>query len=445
MGHIVFAAPDIQRFHLFERLRRELVRRGHRVAVLCTERAGFTFWREQATDVDLLADTRRVATPTDAVDDDALESLAGGRERRAALRNFGAARRWLEREQPDLLLFGGERSADHTALQAAARATHRATLWFGDGLLPHTLQLDEHGVDGASSCRRWGPADYRVVTPDDALLQASLAHALAMTEPTSLPRAPVHVPLASRRLLDALAYAVQARPSACWRALNGWQQALPPLAYEEPAATDVDLCPPYLAVLLQREDDVRVRLDGGDAPTPERLLAAARGAADQLGAGLVAVLPEGRAGLRWRRLARAAAARGVPLLRAASAPVIAATAQAVVTVHHPLAAVGLLAGTPVIHTGRALYDLQGVTTTATVDDLPAAVAAACQRDRPALRRRFLTWQLRYGHLWCSPSSPNHNGVLGLAQAVEQSLERGAPRAGDRPRYRPGPTWPLAKS
>ncbi len=443
MGHIVFAAPDIRRFHLHERLRRELIRRGHRVSILCTERDRATFWQAQASDAALLSPDRRTAAASDAELTATLEGMGMRERRRAAQRTLGAARRWLERERPDLLLFGGERSPAHAALQFAARTVGCAVLWVGDGLLPHTMQVDARGVDGDASCRRWRPADYRVVTPDEAFLQASLAHALAMAEPTSLPRADIHVPLASRRLLDAGAYALQGRLRRCWRALAGWQQALPQPTLGAATPLEVSARPPYVAVLLQAARDPRLQFDAGVAPTPEQLLRAARRAADAVGAGLVAVLPPGRSGRRMRALARRVP--GTDVLESRLGPVVAATAAAVVTVNHPLAAVALLAGTPVVNTGRALSDLPGVTTTATRAAVPAAGPAACRRGRPALRRRFLTWQLRYGHLWCSPSSPNHNGVLGLAQAVERSLERGADTPDERPRYRPGPTWPLARS
>ena len=58
MGHIVIAAPSISRFHLHERLRRDLLRRGHRLTVLCAERCRFTFWREQVGGVDFLLPQR---------------------------------------------------------------------------------------------------------------------------------------------------------------------------------------------------------------------------------------------------------------------------------------------------------------------------------------------------------------------------------------------------
>ena len=37
MGHVLFAAPSIESFHLHERLARSLQRRGHRVTILAGE------------------------------------------------------------------------------------------------------------------------------------------------------------------------------------------------------------------------------------------------------------------------------------------------------------------------------------------------------------------------------------------------------------------------
>src|SRR5690606_37710263 len=92
-----------------------------------------------------------------------------------------------------------------------------------------------------------------------------------------------------------------------------------------------------------------------------------------------------------------------------------------ITINHPAATVALLAGTPVIHLGRALYQLQGVTTKSTIEQLPDAIANLQDCDRPELRRPFLTWLLQHGHVWCSATAPNHNGMLGLVQAVERRL------------------------
>ena len=56
--------------------------------------------------------------------------------------------------------------------------------------------------------------------------------------------------------------------------------------------------------------------------------------------------------------------------------------------NHPLASVALLAGTPVVHTGSALYGLPGVATRAATGELASALPAALARDFPALRQRL---------------------------------------------------------
>jgi hypothetical protein len=446
MGHIVFAAPSIRRFHLHERLRRDLLRRDHRVSVLCCERTSFTFWREQVAAVDLLATTRGDAP--DANMQTLLQQVTAGDERRRLARLLPAATRWLERERPDLVLFHGERSATTAALQFAARTVGCPVLWTGDGLLPHTMQVDDRGLDADAGSRRWQARDYRVVAPDDALLDASLAHALSGGEPLALPRAEVHVPMVSRRLLDALCYGLEGRFAASLHALHGWQAAFADVTPRPPVVPVLDLRPPFVAVLLQADDDPRLVHDGQPAPSPAELVQQALAAAARLDpdATVVAALPPRCTERRWGPQALAGAAGDrVRIVPAGGAAVAAATAAAVVTVNHPMATAALLAGTPVLHTGRALYELPGVTHATTPEGLPDALAAASGRDRPALRRRLLSWHLRHGHVWCSPTAPNHNGMLGLVEAVEKRLAA-AGGAESRPLpYRPGPTWPLATS
>jgi hypothetical protein len=201
-------------------------------------------------------------------------------------------------------------------------------------------------------------------------------------------------------------------------------------------------------VLLQPANDARVRLDADDAPGPAALVRAALAACRTVDPTwhVVAVLPPRRRASRLaaRRLAGGDAAH-VQVAPAADAAVVAAAAAAVITINHPAATIALLAGTPVVHTGRALYELDGVTTRAApaalADPASGVLARALGRDRPSLRRRFLTWLLRHGHVWCSPDAPNHNGMLGLVQAIERRL--GTP-AGAGQAYRSGPLWPLAE-
>jgi hypothetical protein len=84
----------------------------------------------------------------------------------------------------------------------------------------------------------------------------------------------------------------------------------------------------------------------------------------------------------------------------------------------------------------------GVAQRCSLADLDAALAHALAHDYPTLRERFLSWLFGHGHVWCSTTHPNHNGMLGLVQAIEARL--GAPTAtAPALAYRRGPTWPLA--
>ena len=418
MAHIVFAAPRIDRFPLHERLRRELLRREHRVTVLCCERTDGTFWRAQFDGVETLPNRRPANVEV-------------------------AATQWLERHRPDLLLFHARRSKKTLALERAGRATGCDVLWTGDGLLPHTMQVDEQGLDGAASSGALRPRDLRAVTPDDELLDASLAHALSGNRPLALPSADVRVPPPPRRLVDALAYAAAGRLDRVHGALSAWQGALPPSESSRETPPTFDLQPPFVAVLLQHPRDHRLRLDSTEAPTPGEWIDAALPAAEQLAPNAqVAVVqpPERRADGRVAAALRRRGGGRVHVLPHDAAALAAATAASIVTVNHPAATAGLLAGTPVLHTGRALYELEGVTHRITTRTLLEDHHRALAKPRPALRRRFLTWLLRYGHLWCSTTAPSFNGMLGLVDRIEQHAPTSpAPRRGN---YRAGPAWPL---
>ncbi|HEB53959.1 MAG TPA: hypothetical protein ENI87_11960 [bacterium] len=415
MGHIVFAAPDLGRFHLLERLRRELLRRRHRVTVLCSDRRRLTFWRAQVDDVDLLVPQRHLAS---------------------------AAERWLDRAQPDLLLFHQHRSPAAAQLQAAAERRGARVLWTGDGLLPHTLQADAHGLDGDAGSRRFGAADYRCVDPEPQFLAACLAHALGRVEPAGLPRAEVRVPPRSQRLRDALACVAAGRFAEARVALSGWRAALPaaPTTLSPPPT---DLPVPFVALLLQHAHDPRLTLDLDETRTapprhPRELVRAALDAATAVDARLVVVPPAGSSA-RLLRALPAMAPNRLRIVPPEHASTVAATALATITANHPLAVVALLAGTPLVHTGRALYELEGVSTRATSADLAAALRSALAAHRPAIRRRFLTWLLRHGHVWCSAEEPSFNGIRGLVARIEHKLDDRP----DRPlAHRAGPPWPM---
>lgn len=444
MGHIVFAAPSIRRFHLHHRLRRDLLRRGHRVSILCTERTRFTFWREQVSDVDLI-----VPSPRDNHPDPRIATLVNAAqpdEQRDLARLATPVLRWLEREQPDLVLFHEERSTTAACIQFAARTVGSRVLWTGPGLLPHTLQIDDRGLDADAKIRRWTAKDYRVVKPNQTLLQASLTHALSGSEPLALPRPGLRVPLLRRRIGDALSYALRGKFHAAMTAMHAWRTPFETDWAGSLRTPNLDLKAAFVCVLLQHEDDPRIVHDANAAPDAHALIARAVAAANTIAPDceVVAVLP-GRvteAQMGVKQLAGRHAHR-VRLAPPGCAAAIAATASVTITINHAMATVALLAGAPVVHLGRALYELPGVTTHTSLEDLPEAVRAAQTTNRPALRQRFLTFLLQHGHVWCSQTAANHNGMLGLVQAVERCL-LGDAECDTRPLpYRPGPTWPLA--
>ncbi|MCB9879921.1 MAG: hypothetical protein H6835_20205 [Planctomycetes bacterium] len=445
MGHIVFASPPIERFPLLMRLRRELLRRNHRVTLLATDPIGATFWRHQVGEV---------VAPASAAPDAAAGAHAaivaarhglGARQLARLRRQSAGLHRWLTVEPPDLVLFHDRRSPANACLQQAAIDVGARVLWSGDGLLPGTLQIDDVGVDGDASCRRWTAADFRVVTPERALLDACVAHALAAPAPFELPPPEVVVPAMPARLRDFAALLAGGEPRLAIDSLRGWRRAQRvPTAEPElagPAAPAAGHGPSFV-VLLQRDDDPALRLDADAPPTAEALVRRAAAAVRGIDVGArIAVVTDrpDRAALR-RRCADLAGVTFVPF---AAARVWLATAAGVVTVNHRLAGLATACGTPVVHLGRGLFDVAGVSTPTTVEALPQGLERALRRDHRALRRRVLTWLLRHGHVWCDADHPNHNGMLGLVQAVERRL---AGQVTTRPLpYRAGPTWPLATS
>lgn len=431
MGHVVLGAPPVARYHLHERLLRVLRQRGHRVSVLATAPATRTFWARQGEAVARLADAP-ASPPTTWPLQELAPGRRGGRRRRfAAL--AAALEAWFAQEQPDLLVLDQDRGDAGRLLQFVARRHGCRVLWLGDGLLPHTLQVDERGIDGDAALAGRAPHALRAVARDDELLAASLAHALAQVTPFALPRASVRPPTLGQRLVDAFTTWRHDGADAALRSLSAWRNALP---LPSPAESAWHLpTTPYLAVLLQDAADPRLVHDAPDAPSAARLLRAAAAASRELGCdGRLAVV----APATWRRRRLA----GHDLLPAAAAPEVAATALATVTVNHPAAAIALLAGTPVACLGRAAYGVRGVAHQTSLADLASTLRTALRRDRPALRARALSWLFGYGHLWCSPTHPDHNGVLGLAQAIETRL--GARVEANALRHRHGPSWPLAQ-
>ncbi len=447
MGHIVFGAPSIHRFHLHERLQRELRFRGHRVTWLCTDPAAATFAEAQTMPVLRVLPGRQEPTAHAPLRELAelechrLGLQPHGRHRARRERRLGTLLpgllRFFEAWAPDLVFLHADRSGDQRLIHFLARECGSRLLWTGDGLLPHTIQCDESGLDGEASAVRRPAAHYRPVRPDPAFLDAARAALLARSEPLPLSRRPVIAPSAMRRLRDRLAafWPGDAEPAP----LHAWRSALgrvpqAPTTVELPRA-------PFVCVLLQDQDDPRLRLDAPMAPDPVTLVRAVRAAAALVDPALpiVAVLPE--RGLPARQLRGLGEMHGVLPELPHAAPDAVATAAVTVTVNHPLGAASLLLGTPVVHLGRALYGLPGVTVTGSLDDLPRHLTAATALDQPHLRERFLTWLLAHGHVWCDADQPDHNGIAGLVQEIESRLQDRSP-TGLQLRYRSGPSWPI---
>jgi hypothetical protein len=428
MGHIVLGTPGIDRFHLHERLVRDLRQRGHRVDVVCLDAVAQRFWRHQDEATVAL---REPAGPF-AVPIDELAPGVRAAARRALAASGAALHAWLVRERADLVLLHQDRTTEARVVQFVARAAGCRVLWTAAGLLPHTLQIDERGVDGEASCVQRAAHEFRVVSGEPELLQACLANALARTTPQALPRSDVRVPPWRERWSDFAATCCAHGVRRAVAGLRAWRRALPP---REPRTARWTMpAAPFVVVLLQHEADARVRLDAPGAPSPDALVRATAEAVRGLGDVRLAVVGDDAT--------RARTVAGEPVLPAQAAPDLVATALATVTINHPLAALALLAGTPVLHCGDALYGLRGVATRTTVAQLAGDLAQALAHDYPTLRERFLSWLFGHGHVWCSPTHPDHNGMLGFVAAIEARL---AEPASPRPalRYRRGPGWPLA--
>jgi hypothetical protein len=457
MALVAFAAPPLARYHLHERLARELREQDMEVRTLCLDAPSHTFARCQGDEAALLPES--APDPMNAPIGEFAEherrrhGLAAGGARGARWQRRTAARlsrllpsamRWMEANRPDVVLLHQTRSAEHLLLQFAARETGARVLWTGDGLLPHTLQVDERGLDGEASSLHRRAADYRVVASDPLLLEACLAHTLARVSPSALSRREVVAPPPGSRLRDCLRAVTRSDWLQAGRALTAWRAALPPSHSAARDGAHATALPgvPFVALLLQDPREERVRLDAPDAPPHRVLVRLAAAAARHVDPGLrLAVLapsPRALAG----QLTGLPTAVPVDVVPTAALPEVAATALATITVNHPLATISLLAGTPVVHLGRALFGVPGVATPATDGDLGPALARALHRNHPALRERFLSWLFRHAHVWCSSTLPDHNGLAGFAQAVARRLPGASPESRSG-RYRPGPAWPLA--
>lgn len=454
MGHIAFAAPAIERFHLHERLARELRRRGHGVTVLCLDRIEGRFWERQDPAVRTFApgpaDAMRCPVDEFAAGECTRRGLTIGtapwrrmaqRWRHRLARLLPKVLRWFEDERPDLVVLHQRRSAELRLVQFVARETGTRILWTGDGLLPHTLQFDERGLDGDAGAMRRSAGDYRLSPSEPSLLEACLANVLGQTVPSALSRRDVLPPRLLPRFGDLFAALRQRDVTAARQAIDAWRLALGGPVPDAPAPTDLPGVP-FVAVLLQDGWDQRVRLDAQAPPNHMQLVAATALAARAVARELSLVVVQPPSERCERALATLRTDAPVYVVPSTAAATVAAAALATVTINHPTAIAGLLAGTPVVHTGRARYGLPGVTRQVPTAALSQALTAALADDGPTLRERFLSHLLGHEHLWCSPTHPDHNGLIGLVQTIEERLAERSP-GGTVLRYRAGPAWPLA--
>ncbi|MFN8823544.1 MAG: hypothetical protein ACK501_01130, partial [Planctomycetota bacterium] len=169
MGHIVFGAPPVDAFVLHERLRRELHQRRHATTTVCLDAAEHAFFAANLTPATFLC-ANDGPTDADVVAQLGLPTDTPRTERRWLARAFAAAETWFAHAGADLLLLHARRGPMATLLQFVARRHGVRVLWTGPGLLPHTLQCDERGLDGDAAASQRSALDYRVVQAEPQLL-----------------------------------------------------------------------------------------------------------------------------------------------------------------------------------------------------------------------------------------------------------------------------------
>ena len=240
MGHIVFAAPSIARFHLHERVARALRNRGHRVTVLATDPVGFGFYSAQGLPTWQVKPglTRGLSTPLDsfAEHDCHLAGLSRPtlgqltRAIRPLERSLGGLIRFFEVDTPDLLLLHQERDGMHRLLHFLGREYGCRILWTGDGLVPGTMQSDGEGLDGDASSCRLVPGDYRQVSGDETFLASVLASLLGRSLPPPLSRSRVRSPALHARLAASFSRAGRRHHPGFLGPLRAWREASAPPA-----------------------------------------------------------------------------------------------------------------------------------------------------------------------------------------------------------------------
>ena len=450
MAHICFAAPAIRRFHLHERLARALQSRGHRVTILCPDPVEAAFYSEQGVPA-LRPPPAPAPSDLPLTEFGMLDRFAAGNREPTAqaargagnrLRSVaGSVARFLDQDPPDLILLHQRRTGLHRLIQFLARQRGCRIQWTGDGLLPHTIQRDLEGVDGGSSVCRRRAEEFANVPVADTFLPAALVAAIARNTPIPVARRPVVAPRWSARLAAAYRAFWQPVTRSPWGALRGWHdaQGRPP----RPAQPGIDLPRrPFLAVLQQDPRDPRIRLDAPHAPDPGVLVRLAHAAARCIEPDLPLVVVRDRKGPP-----PPGGLSHTTVRNHTAAPEAAATALAVITVNHPAGLIARIAGTPVLHLGRTPYSIPGSGCIRTGPDyLAQDLMAALEANgggvgQPDPAAGFLGWLLGFGHIWCCPEHPDHNGINGWVQDIESHMREIGPVGGPL-RYRAGPAWPL---
>ena len=312
----------------------------------------------------------------------------------------------------------------------------------GDGLIPGTMQRDPEGLDGeASTCRR-NAAYYRDVQGDETFLATCLAAVLGQAAPPPAPRRRLSAPDLLDRLTCLADGIGRRRLRTAITGLSVWQNECLPsnTPAPQPSCLPDD---PFVLLLLQAPEDPRLRLDADDPPDQALLTLSTRDAVRSWDPGARVVLVPPPGGMRRDQLARLRGrAEGLILCDPATAPAAAATAAAIVTINHPTAMVGILAGTPVVHLGRTPYGVPGIALPGALDRLAQALERASELDQNRLAERFATRILSRDHVWCDARDPDPNGLRGLVADIERHM-RAAPSRADPLVYRAGPSWPLS--
>lgn len=449
MGHVLFAAPPTHRLHLHERLGRRLLSRGHRVTVLASDPFTAALYAAQTMAVREIRPATPMTSHAPLQEFALIDRIAAGdaspghyrlhRDERRLSRSLRALVLLLETDRPDVVVFHQGRSGLHRLLHFLARDAGVPVLHTGDGLLPGTMQWDGEGIDGGASVCRRSAYDYRGEKRDVEFLRAALSSWVSHGCPAPLPRHPVTRP-GLRLHLDCLGRSLAQRDwPSLRRTLAGSRRAVPIPTVPMPVAVPLPERP-FVAVLLQRGDSQRLRLDAAPHANSRDLALATLAAAQAVDRELavVAVLP--RRGLDAGDAVRLQRP-GLQIVPAGAVSATLVTALAVTTVNHPLGIGALLAGTPVLHTGNTPYAVRDVARRTSIETLRADLPSALKGDRPLLRERFLSRYLRVDSLWCSADFPDHNGLEGLVAGIEDRMQQ-RPAVGGEPVYRAGPAWPL---